>query len=78
MKVRELIIDVNDENRRIAWAAIGTSMTHYNASFQVYEKNGGTLGVWIADLLPHTAAPHITEMIEQGLATMKHAMELRD
>lgn len=78
MQVRELIIDVDDENRRIAWAAVGTSMTHYNASFQVYEKNGGTLGVWIADLLPHTAAPQIAEMIEQGLAAMKHAMEPGD
>ena len=36
MTVREPIIDVDDARRRIAWAATGTQMTHYNASFQVF------------------------------------------
>jgi hypothetical protein len=75
MVVRELIIDVDDQRRRIAWAAVGTAMTHYNASFQVFAENGGTRGVWIADLLPHEQAPHIAAMIEQGLAAMRSAME---
>lgn len=75
MVVRELIIDVNDDNRRIAWAAVDTTMLHYNASFQVYSENGSTRGVWIADLLPHEAAPGVTIMIEEGLAAMKRAME---
>ena len=72
---RELIVDVDDGARRIAWAAVGTRMTHHNASFQVFAENDGTRGVWIADLLPHELAPAITAMIEQGLAAMKRAME---
>jgi carbon monoxide dehydrogenase subunit G len=72
---RELIVDVDDGARRLAWAAIGTRMTHHNASFQVFAENGRTRGVWIADLLPHELAPGVTTMIEQGLAAMKRAME---
>jgi carbon monoxide dehydrogenase subunit G len=72
---RELIVDVDDDARRIAWAAVGTGMTHHNASFQVFAENGRTRGVWIADLLPHELAPQIAGMIEQGLSVMKRTME---
>jgi carbon monoxide dehydrogenase subunit G len=72
---RELIVDVDDDARRIAWASVGTRMTHHNASLQLFAESGGTRGVWIADLLPHELAPFITTMIEQGLAAMKRAME---
>jgi hypothetical protein len=73
--VRELIVDVDDSARRIAWAAVGTPMTHHNASLQVFAENGRTRGVWIADLLPHELAPQIAGMIEQGLSVMKRTME---
>src|SRR5580658_2354469 len=65
--VRELIVDVNDGARRIAWAVVGTAMTHHNASLQLFAENGGTRAVWIADLLPHELAPGVAAMIEQGL-----------
>jgi carbon monoxide dehydrogenase subunit G len=73
--VRELIVDVDDDARRIAWAAVGTGMTHHNASFQLFAENGRSRGVWIADLLPHELAPQIAGMIEQGLSVMKRTME---
>jgi carbon monoxide dehydrogenase subunit G len=72
---RELIVDVDDDARRIAWAAVGTRMTHHNASLQLFAENGRTRGVWIADLLPHELASAVATMIEQGLAAMKRAME---
>jgi carbon monoxide dehydrogenase subunit G len=72
---RELIVDVDDGARRIAWAAVGTRMTHHNASLQVFAENGGTRAVWIADLLPHDLAPAIAPMIEQGLGVMKRTVE---
>lgn len=75
MVARELIVDVDDAARRIAWAAVGTRMIHHNASFQVFAEQGRTRGVWIADLLPHDMAPGVTTMIEQGLAAMKRTME---
>jgi carbon monoxide dehydrogenase subunit G len=74
--VRESIIDIDDQARRIAWSAVGTAMTHHSASLQVFSDGKRTRAVWIADLLPHTAAPRVTEMIEQGLAAMKRTMEM--
>ncbi len=73
--VRELIVDVDDDARRIAWAVVGSRMTHHNASLQVFAENGRTRGVWIADLLPHELAAQIAGMIEQGLSVMKRTME---
>ena len=73
---RELIVDVDDHARRVAWAAVGGPMTHYNASAQVFEHGDGrTRFVWIADLLPNELAPQIAGMIEQGLAVIKRTME---
>ena len=72
---RELIVDVDDQARRIAWAVVGTRMTHHNASLQLFAENGGTRGVWIVDLLPHEIAPQIAGLIEQGLSVMKRTME---
>jgi carbon monoxide dehydrogenase subunit G len=72
---RELIVDVDDDACRIAWAVVGTRMTHHNASLQVFAENGRTRAVWIADLLPHEIAPQIAGMIEQGLSVMKRTME---
>jgi carbon monoxide dehydrogenase subunit G len=72
--VRELIVDVNDGARRIAWAVVGTAMTHHKASLQLFAENGGTRAVWIADLLPHELAPGVAAMIEQGLGVMKKTM----
>lgn len=76
--VRELIVDVNDQERRVAWAAVGGPMTHYSASAQVFPEDGDrSRFVWIADLLPHEMAPAITQMIEQGLAVIKRTQEQR-
>ena len=74
MVVRELIVDVDDQARRVVWSAVGGRFTHHNASVQVFEH--GTAGsrlVWIADLLPNEAATNVAAMIEQGLAAMKRA-----
>lgn len=76
MVVRELIVDVDEASRRVAWSAVGTAMTHHNASAQVFPEGAGACRfVWIADLLPHEAAPQIAAMIEQGIAVIKETLE---
>lgn len=75
MVARELIVDLDDKSRRLAWSVVGTRMTHHNASLQVSADDGGCRAVWIADVLPHELAPMIAAMIEQGLATMKRTLE---
>jgi carbon monoxide dehydrogenase subunit G len=76
MVVDEIIIDVDDESRRVVWSARGGRLTHHNASAQVFaEGPKRTRFVWIADLLPNEAAPTIASMIEQGLAAVKRTLE---
>ena len=73
---RELIVDVDDQRRRLVWSVVGGSMTHHNASAQVFpEGKQATRFVWIADLLPHQAAPTIAGMMDQGLAVIKKTLE---
>ena len=74
---RELIVDVDDEARRLAWAVVGSPrLTHHNASMQVFDDGDrGSRVVWIADLLPHEIAGTIAAMIEEGLGTMKKTLE---
>ena len=74
---RELIVDVDDGARRLVWAVVGSPrLTHHNASLQVFaEGERRSRVVWVADLLPHEAAPVIAGMIDQGLAIMKPTLE---
>jgi len=76
MVVREQILDINDDMRRVAWSAIGGALTHYNASAQVFANadNRATV-VWIADFLPNEAAGQIGQMMEQGMAVMKVTLD---
>ena len=76
MVARELIVDVDDEARRVAWSVVGGVMTHHNASAQVFPDGAGCCRfVWIADLLPNEVAPAIATMIEQGIAIIKQTLE---
>jgi hypothetical protein len=76
MVVRELIVTVDDSERRVVWSAVGGSLTHHNGSAQVFsDANGLTKVVWIADLLPDEAASTIGAMMEQGMAVMKQTLD---
>jgi carbon monoxide dehydrogenase subunit G len=76
MEVREPIVDVNDEAKRLVWSAEGAGLAHYNASVQVFAGPGnGSRVVWIADLLPHDMKDPIEAMIEQGMAVMKTTLD---
>jgi carbon monoxide dehydrogenase subunit G len=73
---RELIVDIDEAARRLAWSATGGRLTHHNASVQVIDEGAAaTRVVWIADLLPHDMAPAIAAMVEAGLAAMKKTLE---
>jgi carbon monoxide dehydrogenase subunit G len=73
---RERIVDVDDEARRLAYSATGGSLTHHNASFQVFEEGPGRCRiVWIADVLPREAAAVVGQMMDGGTAVMKKTFE---
>lgn len=72
---RELIVDLDDEARRIVWSARSERLLHHNASLQVFAEGEGTRIVWTADLLPEAMRPAIDGMVAQGMAAMKTALE---
>ena len=77
MVVRELIVAIDDEARRLVWSAISERLTHHNASAQVFPGAGGSGSkvVWIADLLPNEARDTIDLMMEQGMGVMKTTLD---
>lgn len=76
LEVRERIVAVDEETRRVVWSATGGRLTHHNAAVQVIaEGDRSCRAVWIADLLPDAMAAAMAPMIEAGLAAMKHTLE---
>jgi hypothetical protein len=75
---RELIIDVDDQERRLAYAVVEGRMPllHHHASMQVFAagENRSRL-VWITDLLPNDLASDIRLRVERGAAVMKQTLE---
>jgi hypothetical protein len=72
MVLREPIIAVDDNARRLVWSAEGGPFTHYNASLQVFaERAGATRVVWIADFLPDEVAGNQRAAMEAALQIMK-------
>jgi carbon monoxide dehydrogenase subunit G len=73
---RELIVSVDDERRRVAWAIPGGAFVHYNGAAQVIPlPEGGCRFTWTSDLLPNEMAPTVEAMIEAGIATIKRTQE---
>jgi hypothetical protein len=73
--VKELIVDMNDEDYRLVWSVVDGSLSHHNASVQVFKHgNNESRIVWIADLLPDERKDAIEGMMEQGMSVMKHTL----
>ena len=75
MVIKEPIVSIDDEERRLVWGAEGGGLKHYNASVQVFKEGAGSLVVWRADFLPHEATQVVGPMMEQGMAAMQKALD---
>jgi hypothetical protein len=76
MVVREPIVTLDDEAKRLVWSAEGGITKHYNASVQVSAtEDGSSRVVWIADFLPDSAAAAISSAIDAGMAVMKRTLD---
>jgi hypothetical protein len=74
--VREVIVDIDDELQRLAWAIAEPPLRHYNASAQIFSNGRHNCRfVWIADVLPNEMAPSVAAMIDQGLSTARTTLE---
>lgn len=72
---RELIVDVDDDARRLVWAAVGGQATHHNGAMQVLAESSGTRIVWITDILPHTLKEPVSTIMDQALAAVKRTLD---
>jgi hypothetical protein len=74
--VRELLIDLDDGARRLAWSVREGPYTHHNASAQVFaDGDRAARFVWIADLLPHELRGQMAALIDRGLGVLKATLE---
>ncbi len=76
--VREVIVALDDDHRRFAYAVVEGRMLleHHHASFQVFaDGEGGSRLVWITDALPDERAPDIRARVDRGAEVMKQTIE---
>ena len=72
---REVIVDVDQQRRRLAYSVRSERISHHNASFQVLADGAGSRLVWIADVLPGAAAETVGAMMEDGIRAAKRALD---
>ncbi len=79
MVVRERIIDVDDERRRVAYSVVdGPGMTYHHASMQVVDAGPGRCQfIWITDFLPPDIRGNLAPLIERGALALKNNLETR-
>jgi carbon monoxide dehydrogenase subunit G len=72
--VRELIVDVDPAQRRLAYASVGGSLSHHHATLHVLDQGDGCRIVWEADFLPASMAPRVAGLMARGAEAMKTAL----
>jgi hypothetical protein len=72
---REVIVDVDDSRRRLAYSVRSERIAHHNASFEVLGDGKGSRLVWIADVLPESAGATVGAMMEDGIQAAKRALD---
>jgi carbon monoxide dehydrogenase subunit G len=74
--VREQIVTISDELRRLAYASQGGNASHHNASLQVFDDSTGRSRVlWVTDLLPENSHALIAQMVELGSSAIQQTIE---
>jgi hypothetical protein len=80
MVVRELIVDVDHDAQRLAYAVIDSPsvIRHHHATFQVVDgPEGSTRIVWVADVSPEEAAEVVGPMMRTGAEAMGKTLDHR-
>ncbi|MEV3982359.1 SRPBCC family protein [Nonomuraea sp. NPDC049758] len=77
--IRELIVAIDDDARRLAYAVVEGArppLAHHHASFEVRpEGEGAGRLIWITDVLPDARAAEVGLRMRYGAAEMKQAIE---
>ena len=74
--LRERLVDLDDDARRLVWSIADPPYIHHNASAQVFADTAGrSRFVWIADFLPNELADRAAPLMEQALGVIKRTLE---
>ncbi|MCA9556199.1 MAG: SRPBCC family protein [Myxococcales bacterium] len=76
-RLEELILDVDPERRRIAYAILRSpfGMEFHSASWQAFPRGDTTLFAWTTDVKPDGMAPELAKVIDGELANIRSALE---
>lgn len=72
--LRERLVSLDDERRRLAWSIVDGPYTHHNGVLEVFDDGGGSRVVWTTDLLPDEAAERTAAMMRRGAEAMRRAL----
>lgn len=75
MTLKEVIVDIDDDARRIVWTIESPNVRHHNGALQVIPEGEGCRAVWIADVLPAAMAEAFAPSMAAGLKAMKAEFE---
>jgi hypothetical protein len=76
MVVKERIVDVDDERRRIAYAVMDGVFEHHSASMEIIPQGADACRfVWITDLLPDDKASMVAPLVDQGSQALVRNLE---
>jgi hypothetical protein len=75
LTVREEIVGVDDDTRRLAYAIPEGSFRHYQGTVEVHDDGAGSRLVWTIDLLPDEHAAGVRELMLQGVAAMRTTLD---
>lgn|GEM_PF-108998 len=73
--LRERIISVDDDVRRLVWSVVDGPFEHHNASVEIMGDGRRCRVVWTADLLPEELAETVAAIMERGLSLTKQTQE---
>jgi hypothetical protein len=74
--LREPIVSLDDEARRLVWTHEGGRAQHYNGALEVCGlPDGLTSVVWTADFLPDDVQDYFSRAIDAGMAAMQRSLD---
>lgn len=78
-EIRELIIAIDHDNLRLAYAVVDGQklpLTYHHAAFEVLETDAGSSRlVWTTDVLPHAMAGPVRARTERGIIEIMQVIE---
>jgi hypothetical protein len=73
--VSERIVDVDDQEMRVAYTVVDGPFEHHHASMRVIAAGPATSRIeWTTDLLPDELAPMVAELVDAGSRAMQETL----